>query len=128
MKDNCPLGNDSLLVKIQTINKTRATPSISVMKGELMAKNPSMIKTTIPTNWALARFLKLVDNQKKSRSMVKRGENNNEQNTPASKNDIPSKKTTPSYLIIIKNVTTIRVIYLYWKTQYTQMHFDLFKI
>ena len=78
MKDNCPLRNEFLLVKIQTINKTRATPSISVMKGELMAKNPSMTKTTIPTNWALALFLKLADNQKKSRSMVKIGANNNE--------------------------------------------------
>ena len=60
------------------MNNTTATPSMIKMNGEFMAKNPSTNKMNIPSNWALALFTILADAQKNSKTVVRRGENNNE--------------------------------------------------
>ena len=62
----------------QRMNKIIAALSMIKMNGEFMAKNPSTNKMKIPSNWTLALLAILADVQKNSKTMVRRGENNNE--------------------------------------------------
>lgn len=78
MIDNCSLRKDALLPMSQRINKIIATLSMIKMNGEFMTKNPTTNKMKIPSNCVLALFFILADVQKNNKTMVRRGENNNE--------------------------------------------------